>query len=253
MFGSLVVKVRRSLARQGVWGTLRHALSAANRELRELTPAARRERRMQEAIEQEFDRTYNVDTAGLVDLSTQNMDNPNWMYGSRYQGIGPQLFREMVESTGIHYPDFLFIDLGSGKGRALLLASEFPFQCILGVEFSPKLVEISQWNIQRFRSDKQQCQAISVICEDAAAFHFPSEPIVLFMYNPFDHHVMTRVIENIGRSLENSMQEVIVLYTHPVHGELWDRSDLFRKVKSTPSYAVWRSARATVSNRLTNH
>lgn len=249
MLQSLILKVKRSLVRRGVSGTLRHAMQAAGHKFWECTSTGRRECRMQQVAELEFDRTHNIETKGLIDLSVLSIDSENWMYGSRYQGVSPRLFQEMMECSCIRYQDFLFIDLGSGKGRALLLASEFPFRRIVGVEFSPELVDVSRRNIQNYRSETQRCRDISVICEDAATFRFPNEPIVLFLYNPFDQHVMGRVVENIYRSLGDCMREFIVLYAMPWHGELWDSPGIFRKVKSVEEvYAVWRSSPLKASN-----
>ncbi len=40
----------------------------------------------------------------------------------------------MMAALPIEFNQFTFIDLGSGKGRTLLMASDFPFRKILGVE-----------------------------------------------------------------------------------------------------------------------
>ncbi len=53
--------------------------------------------------------------------------------------------QEAVAQTMLQ--DFTFIDLGSGKGRVLLMASEYPFQKIIGVEFMPELHRAAQKNI----------------------------------------------------------------------------------------------------------
>ena len=57
---------------------------------------------------------------------------------------------EILADLGIYYPDCVFLDLGAGKGRALLLASQFPFKRIVGVEFS----------IQSGRRSSPQCPLI---------------------------------------------------------------------------------------------
>jgi len=76
----------------------------------------------------------------LSDLTFPSMD---WLYGKDYSGIVPQRFLAMVSSLNLRFEDFTFIDFGSAKGRALLLASEFPFKKIIGVDFSPKLQDRS--------------------------------------------------------------------------------------------------------------
>ena len=55
------------------------------------------------------------------------------------------------------FRDFIFIDLGSGKGRALLMASDYPFRRIVGVELLPQLHRAAQDNLTKYRSETQQC------------------------------------------------------------------------------------------------
>jgi hypothetical protein len=53
------------------------------------------------------------------------------------------LFHEMLDALLQHesldFRDLVFIDLGSGKGRTLLMASDYPFRRIVGVELLPAL------------------------------------------------------------------------------------------------------------------
>jgi len=44
-----------------------------------------------------------------------------------------------MQAMPIDLSKFTFIDLGAGKGRALLMASDYLFQKIIGVEFMPEL------------------------------------------------------------------------------------------------------------------
>jgi hypothetical protein len=46
------------------------------------------------------------------------------------------VLRETLAALPIAYDKFAFVDCGSGKGRTLLIASEFPFKFIIGVEFA---------------------------------------------------------------------------------------------------------------------
>ena len=64
----------------------------------------------------------------------------------------------------------VFVDLGSGKGRTLLLASEYPFRRIVGVELSPKLHRIAKTNVEKFRSEEQRCRTFALHCMDAVRY-----------------------------------------------------------------------------------
>jgi tRNA1(Val) A37 N6-methylase TrmN6 len=149
----------------------------------------------------------------------------------------------MLEEVAIPYQEFTFIDFGSGKGRALLLAAEFPFQRIVGVEFSRELVQIAARNIRTYRSETQRCQQIELVCTDAAAYPIPDEPAVLYFYNPFEEQVMVPVIENIRRSLEHRSRDVVVVYATPHCDHLWKRVGALRKIKSGGGYSIYATER----------
>src|SRR6204780_4588149 len=109
------------------------------------------------------------------------------VFHSPYQPTEAGLFHEMIdalcEHTHIDLSEFVFVDLGSGKGRTLLLASDYPFRRIVGVELLPTLNQIAQENLQKYRSESQKCFALESFCGDATAFAFPAEPMVLYLFN----------------------------------------------------------------------
>jgi hypothetical protein len=78
----------------------------------------------------DFDLKYGVEIAGDIGgrtyLSDLNIPSPNRIYGKDYSGVAPERFLAILSSLNLRFEDFTFIDFGSGKGRALLLASEFP-------------------------------------------------------------------------------------------------------------------------------
>src|SRR6185369_13533800 len=100
------------------------------------------------------------------------------------------------------FSDFIFVDLGSGKGRALLLASEYPLREIVGVEVQPELHRIAQDNVARFNSSARKCNRITSLCMDAREFVFPDDPLVVYLFNPFPDYVLEIVLRNLRESLE---------------------------------------------------
>ena len=90
----------------------------------------------------------------------------------------------MMQSLPIDYTQFTFIDLGSGKGRTLLIASDYPFRRIIGVELLGELHRIAQENIRTYQSPTRKCFALEIIRGDAREFTFPAEPSVIYLFNP---------------------------------------------------------------------
>ena len=106
------------------------------------------------------------------------------------------------------FRDFIFIDLGSGKGRALLMASDYPFRRIVGVELLPQLHRAAQDNLTKYRSEFQQCFVVQSICANAAEFRFPEEPIVLYLFNPLPEPGLRRALTNLKSSLRRHPRTV---------------------------------------------
>jgi SAM-dependent methyltransferase len=191
-----------------------------------------------------FDAANNVRTAGVVDFADLDMAGVNIEHSNDYEGVDPKLFREVVGSLGINYEEFAFVDFGSGMGRAVLLASEFPFREVAGVEFSPELHAVACENIRRYKRRAHGCGEVKSVCADALEYAIPEGPTVLFFYNPFKEKLLADVLGNIRRSLERAPREVRVIYVHPKLAHLMDGNEMLTKINSgkvtAVSYVVYR-------------
>lgn len=199
-----------------------------------------------EESEDDLDREFGVDTKGRIRLSSLDIDSPNWLYCNGYRGAPRRAFSKALAAIQINYPDFTFIDFGSGKGRALLLASEFPFNSIIGVEFSPELNVIARQNISAFRSPNQKCTDLKSICADFASFALPDTKLVLYLYNPCQEPVMAKVLQNIGTSLEAHSRDLYIIYFTPKFRHLFDAATFLKKISEEDDrpdrdYCVFRN------------
>jgi hypothetical protein len=171
----------------------------------------------------QFDARFGVKTKARL-YSAPGVSK-NQQFSAGYGPVRPPNFRAALNHFKIGYENFTFIDFGSGMGRALLLASDYPFKRIIGVEFSPALHSIAEENIRRYRSESQRCSEIESICIDATQFQIPQENAVFFFFNPFRAEIMERVLTNIQRSLEAFPREALFIYLLPTALEVFDRFD----------------------------
>ncbi len=112
------------------------------------------ERRRQRYGDMEYDWEHRVNTAsGAVGWRARLLG----LFHSPYQPTDPALFQEIMASLPIEFEQFAFVDLGSGKGRTLLMASEYPFKRIVGVELIAELHRAAEENIRDYRSPTQRC------------------------------------------------------------------------------------------------
>jgi len=167
----------------------------------------------------EFDREYGVDTDGRFEgwtyLSDLDIPSSNWIDGNDYAAIEPIRFKNVLAGFDIAFEDYTFVDFGSGKGRALLLASELPFRRILGLEFSPELHRTAEENIRRYSSASQKCRDIQSLNVDFADYALPPESSVLFFFHPCRTRVLSGVRAGIRRSLLSHPRPLYIAYVAP--------------------------------------
>ena len=151
---------------------------------------------------EQYDREHNVDT--VRDRSTEwtsEIDSENLGAGTGYDATPPETVRRSIRALSIAPEEYAFIDLGSGKGRVFLVASEFPFRECLGVEYAPDLHEVAERNIESFVCPGQQCLNLKAICQDAVTFQLPESPFVLFFAHPFGGEVLDGFLKNLVQNL----------------------------------------------------
>jgi hypothetical protein len=139
--------------------------------------------------------------------------------------------------------DYTFIDLGSGVGRSLFVAAEYPFRSIVGVELAAELHQTAESNIRRFRSSRQRCPEIRSINASASDYIFPDGNLVVYIFNPFGPAVLGDVLKNLESSIASHPRDVIVLMLYPEFGHIVDGSPELALYSGTSKYRIYRSVR----------
>ena len=201
--------------------------------LKESTP----ERKRRRYGDVEYDWDHDADTTSATVSHRGRLLAA--LAGAPYQPSEPAIFREMIQAVDSDLRDFTFIDLGSGKGRTLLLAAEFPFRRIVGVELVPELHHVAQRNIAAIPEEIRKGRDIELICADARAYVFPPEPIFLYLFNPLPAAAVQQVIENLRRSLENHPRPVRVVYNHPTWEQVLTDAPFLRKIGGKFQYSIY--------------
>src|SRR5271154_1163699 len=93
-----------------------------------------------------IDSQYAIRTSGALPGSVLQVGD-SVKKNAGYVGSQPSIIRRALNAIPNHN-EAVFIDVGCGKGRALVVASEFPFRSIIGVELSPELAELAEENSQ---------------------------------------------------------------------------------------------------------
>lgn len=160
-----------------------------------------------------FDARHGTDTLADVRLQGLSIDGPNRERGHRYHPTPPRSLRQVLTRLAIAPADTTFVDIGSGKGRTLLVAAGLPFKRIVGVEFAEELHRIAQDNIQAFLA-RYPGARIESVNADATKYALPDGPLVLYFFKPFDTVVLRQVLANVRRCVEQQPRRVIVVFLY---------------------------------------
>ncbi len=198
------------------------------------------------------EKQMGVDTAGSID--SRDLGSSDDQFG--YQPVDYATFRAAMKHLPSHDGPSAFIDYGCGKGRAVLLAAQMPFQKVLGVEISEDLCNAARENIENAQRHLQ-CKDVQIINADATRFVPPKDVSVVFMYNPFDAHIVQQVLDRLHESLLANPRPFSVVYVLPKCREdvladccwleqrpikttnsTWERASVYRSRLSCDSAAV---------------
>lgn len=166
-----------------------------------------------------LDRRYGVRTQAPLPLHLSQTGSSADAHMIPYAGCVPSVLRRALEALA---PDFAaagFIDLGCGKGRALVVASEYPFHGVLGVELNPDLVRAARANARRIARRHPARTPIDVREGDASRPALPDGDAVVFLYHPFGAPLVRRLCDHLA---EHRSGRLLVVYENPVHGAAFD-------------------------------
>lgn len=163
-----------------------------------------------------FDWRLGVDTSGDPAVRPRNDVIGAQSDGNAYLPARAKNIRSTLRLLPIGDPaQYTFIDMGSGKGRAVFLAAELPFRKVLGVEHSAALHEAAVANLRRLRRSARTRERVELVLDDAANYEFPGGNLVLYMFNPFGPDIMSKMLNNLERAMREEKRHVAVLLLWP--------------------------------------
>src|SRR5258708_25829979 len=165
---------------------------------------------------QMFDRLHSVDTAAELSLESAGVPLADVARGNGvYRAVTEDVFRADMDSVKIDPRAFTFVDIGSGKGKVLFMASNRPFKRIIGIEYAIGLHEIAVRNVATYHSDSQQCNQIEPVHGDALAFTPPPGPLVLFVFNALAAEFMRALLKKLDQeAVAQAGRPVLLIYTN---------------------------------------
>ena len=218
-------KIRWSLAKRGPMGTLRVLVQR-------VTSATQKPVTQKPAAQHPFDLEYGVDTSGLIGGGDLGVGHVHDVYITAYAGIPPSRFDRTIRRWTLTPPldiveHYTFVDLGCGKGRAVMLASELQFRGVIGVELNADLARIAEANVEIWRAAGRVLCPVRIACGDATEFKLPPGPCLVYLANPFGAPVMSRLLERLKAQVVAQNQTLDVLYQNPEQEQVFVNNPAF--------------------------
>jgi SAM-dependent methyltransferase len=188
-----------------------------------------------------FDAAHGVDTGGLIPAGELVTGHAHDAHVTAYYAVAPSILRGLVELWLETEPKhavgrYSFVDVGAGKGRAMLVASELGFRQVIGIELNPGMADIAERNVERWvagHAGDETASAIApvrVVEQDALEFEFPAGPAVAFLFHPFEAPLMKKLLRRWETQFADRAGELDVLYVNAECAAVFDANPGFARL-----------------------
>jgi hypothetical protein len=179
-----------------------------------------------------IDRTLGTDTGGIYPPESVTGTNGRENGNLPNMGCQPSIVRHALSQLG-DVSGRTFIDIGCGKGRPMIVATEFPFDAVLGYDIAAPLVDIANRNAEIVARRFPGRTAMRAFVDDATRMPLPSEDIVAFFFNPFGAELMTIMRQKFEAALaDHTIERLTIVYIYPTCAHVYDQSPMLARLAS---------------------
>lgn len=186
-----------------------------------------------------FDLAHGTETSGLLSGTVIARGTTHEATDlTAYYGIAPSILRALFDLwlRELHpqapIERTVMLDVGAGKGRAMLVASEYPFLRVEGIELNPKLADIARRNISIWEKAQPSTMLAPLVLQedDATRMPLPQEPLLAHLFHPFEDRLLRRFLRHVEKDLTASPRPFDLFYVNAEHDSLLDRNPAFERL-----------------------
>lgn len=184
-----------------------------------------------------FDRLYRTDTGGLIPGAELATGHANDAHITAYYAIAPSILDTVIDlwlqtPPPLAIDRYTLLDVGAGKGRAILTAAQHPFHRVVGVELNPTLAAIARANIVAFSNSPAAAALapVDLLEGDALEVPLPDTPTIVTLFHPFEAPVMRRFLARLEQHFAERPGQLDVIYINAEHASVLDRSPAFTRL-----------------------
>ena len=161
---------------------------------------------------------YRLNTTGFEPTEQMNISRRFVDLAYSYMPSNYKLLEHVFKEVNRYNHNQTFLDIGCGKGRAMMVAAHYDFKKITGVEINlDYCTSLSEKAIEY--QTEFNCR-FEIICNDASEYHIPDDVQTIFFYNPFKETIMRKVVANILDSATKNERSLYIIYLNPLYSEL---------------------------------
>ena len=167
---------------------------------------------------------HGLDFAMIEDVEALGLTRARSKF---YCDSGGPWLEEILKTIKISRSDAA-LDIGCGKGGAVITLARYPFMRVDGLELSESLIPIARNNLERMGITNA-----TIHHADASQFAGYDNYTFFYLFNPFPAEVMRETLAAINVSLQRRPRPVTMVYMNPIaHQTVLDAG--FRQVAELP-------------------
>jgi SAM-dependent methyltransferase len=175
-----------------------------------------------------FDSSYGIKKGELVSLDDLEITSDNKTRNTGFRPTRARPLKKLLNS--IDFPrNSVFVDLGCGKGRTLVIAAEYGFKRVVGVEFSAVLCKEAKKNISTYLKNQEVDADIEIVESDVCDYEIKDDENIFYLFDPFDDVVLSRVLKNLDLSIEKKKRKIWLIYNNPIFRTVIEKQGNFKK------------------------
>jgi hypothetical protein len=187
-------------------------------------------------LDSAIERLFFIPTKGYVALSGLTVRGNNRASGHDYKPTPNSVFKWALAAVAEEdIGRMSFVDYGAGKGRVMLLASQYPFTQVGGIEFAEELHDNATMNIAQFPRSRMKCRNVECVLDDVVNITPLDGEVVHYFFNPFGAEIFAEVIKGIVASYHARPRRLYVILIDMDAADLMHKTGVFREVKLPPA------------------
>lgn len=181
-------------------------------------------------LDREIERVLFVPTRDHIKLSELSIRSLMRLSGHDYRPTPSKVFDWAMSSIVDDHKRSIFVDIGAGRGRVLLMASHYDFDKVVGVEFAEELHSDCLMNIAQYPRSRMSCRDVECELDDATHFEIPEQGAVYYFFDPFEPQILEEVLMRIARAHGQHQKLCHLVFVEPPDPALMRRWSMFEPV-----------------------